>query len=260
MLTLNADRFLWLFSNLNVLRGLMLPNTSDTPGGTLTLDARTTEDVAEIETLLKELGLGAHKEAGRLLSTLRYKDTHDMNAIGVHFGALNDRVHDDFSERCLLMLNPGRGALYEPNSPLWGPDIRARFPKACFDIDESGKCLAVGRYTASVFHLMRAVEIALKAIGKSLGIKPPPRNDNWGIWLGAIKDAITKRGQDRAWVDKDYYQDIYQRLDSVKDASRNPTMHVETIYPEEEAEILFRITELLFRKIASRMDQDGNPV
>ena len=39
------------------------------------------------------------------------------------------------------------------------------------DIAEAGKCLGVGRPTASVFHLMRVMEIGVPRFGDVLGVK-----------------------------------------------------------------------------------------
>ncbi len=48
--------------------------------------------------------------------------------------------------------------LYSDDKPLFGDDVFAKFPDATKDISEAGKCLALGRNTATVFHLMRAME------------------------------------------------------------------------------------------------------
>jgi hypothetical protein len=38
------------------------------------------------------------------------------------------------------------------------------------DADEAGKCFAVGRYTACVFHLMRIMERCVQKMGRDLGV------------------------------------------------------------------------------------------
>lgn len=45
---------------------------------------------------------------------------------------------------------------YASKEPLFGKDVAQKFPtEAAFEIDETAKCLALGRPTAAVFHLMR---------------------------------------------------------------------------------------------------------
>jgi hypothetical protein len=62
-------------------------------------------------------------------------------------------------------------AEYVDNPSLFGEKVLAQFPSAAFDIRESGNCLAAECATAAVFHLMRAVEWGLRAIGTDLGIR-----------------------------------------------------------------------------------------
>ena len=53
--------------------------------------------------------------------------------------------------------------------------------------------------------------------------------------------------------------DLWQHLNSIKDAQRDPTIHVETIHTEAEAALIFENTKALMKKIASRMDESGKP-
>lgn len=155
-----------------------------------------------------------------------------------------------------LVLSPLESDLFEPATPHFGKDVRDRFPSAIRNIDEANKCLALGRTTASVFHLMRIIEVALKATHAYLGLIVSDRN--WGVLLSQIRTERVRRGP--TWVDKDYFQDLYARLDAIKDAWRNTTMHVENDYTEEEARLILGNVRGLMEKIASRMDEKGLPV
>ena len=42
-------------------------------------------------------------------------------------------------------------------------------------------------------------------------------------------------------------------------AWRNGTMHVEIVYTDEDARILLEATKGLIKKVASRMDENGDP-
>jgi hypothetical protein len=154
-------------------------------------------------------------------------------------------------------LDANEMAHYEPKEPLFGREVADKFKSGAYDITEAGKCLALGRSTAAVFHLMHVVEIALKAIHGCLGLTAPD-NPSWGIWLKQIRDDRVRRG-DRKWPENDYFQDVYSRLDAIKDAQRDPTLHVQTIHTEDEADLIFRNTKALMKKIACRMDENGEP-
>ena len=79
-------------------------------------------------------------------------------------GDLTDMVKDEMAGRSYLCLNEEEFTLYQPKTPHFGQDVRGQFPSAIYEMDEASKCLAIGRSTACVFHLMRALEIALKGL------------------------------------------------------------------------------------------------
>ena len=62
-----------------------------------------------------------------------------------------------------------RNVPYYETRPLFGPDVFNNFSSANDDIDEAGKCLALGRGTACVMHLMRVLEVGLAALASALG-------------------------------------------------------------------------------------------
>ena len=170
-------------------------------------------------------------------------------------------LEHESSLKVALVLAADKAELLNPKTPIFGSVVREQFPKAKFEVDEAAKCLAFGRATATIFHLMRVMEIALGAIHSCLGIPIALQgvDRNWGKILGRINYEVTKRSKGKAWAERDYFKEIYARLDAIKDAWRNQTMHVENVYTEQEAQILFDDTRALMEKIAARMDQRGVP-
>src|SRR5216683_4653264 len=61
-------------------------------------------------------------------------------------------------------------AQYFENAQLFGLEVFNAFPRANDDVTEAGNCLALERSTACVMHLMRAAEVALRALAKALGV------------------------------------------------------------------------------------------
>jgi len=64
-------------------------------------------------------------------------------------------------------------AKYLDRSDLFGPAVSTAFRSASDDIREAGNCLAAEVPTAAVFHLMRASEIALRALATDRGVTYP---------------------------------------------------------------------------------------
>jgi hypothetical protein len=167
-----------------------------------------------------------------------------------------------------LFWNPKTSNIFEPAEPLFGKDVQDKFQtSALYEIDEAAKCLAFGRDTAAVFHLMRVIEDGIKAISKCLAISDPIKeaDRNWGVFLRKISDAIKARssGTPTAWrqgEDKQFFENCLASLDAVKNAWRNPTMHVENKYSREEAIHIFGAVKGFMKKLASRMDEQGMPL
>jgi hypothetical protein len=147
----------------------------------------------------------------------------------------------------------------------FGKKFSAAFPSAIYEIDEAGKCYALGRSTACVFHLMRAMEIGIRTAARALGIPDPVKGSerNWGAMLKKIKDEIDRRNGTKppSWQPKDreLFEEAYVSLDAVRVAWRNTTMHVENKYTEDEAEHIFVTVRGFMKKLASRMDEQGQP-
>ena len=137
--------------------------------------------------------------------------------------------------------------------------------KAQFEIDEAAKCLALRRSTACVFHLMRVMEVGIKAVARCLGIPDPTKGSekNWGKILKKIKDEIDNRNAAKSWKkakDQEFFLASHAHLDVVREAWRNPTMHVENKYTEEEAEDIFAAVKSFMRKLATRLSETGKPL
>lgn len=174
---------------------------------------------------------------------------------------LQSSIVIELKQRNFIGLTSIEHELYNQTKPHMGQEVADKFPSALYEIDEAGKCLALGRATATVFHLMRILEISICAIHHCLSINVPlvGNNRNWGSILKRIREEIREKDKQNSyqWKDKDNFQDIYARLDAIKDAWRNKTMHVEIKYTEAEAQYLFDTTNAFMQKIASKMDENG---
>lgn len=170
---------------------------------------------------------------------------------------LSETMRRELTAIKAFTLDPRQNDMYDPKEPIFGTDIAVKFGASTFDINEAAKCIALSRPTAAVFHLMHVIERALRAVHMCLSL-PIPDNPTWGIWLSQIREERIKRG-DRKWSESAFFQDIWQHLNSIKDAQRDPTMHVESIHTESEAMLIFDNTKALMKKIASKMDQNGEP-
>lgn len=169
------------------------------------------------------------------------------------------RMKDELELTRCFVLETNKVQFYEPEKPLFGDLVASGYPSAYQEIEEAGKCLALGRATACVFHLMRTMEIGIRAVAKGLKIPDPTKSAerNWAFILRKVREAIEARQRWRRKADKAFYEEAAAHLDSVKNPWRNATMHVQKTYTEEEAENIFYIVRAFMMKIASRIDENG---
>lgn len=145
---------------------------------------------------------------------------------------LHARIIDELGAVLFLHVPNPKAVIYENPLNGWKPVV-ARLPSAQLDIEEAGKCFALSRYTATVFHLMRVMEIGLDALMLKLSL--PAHLPSWDAKLKKIEDELDRLSSDRTSAEVDFYRQALANYRAVQTAWRNPTMHVEKIYTEEMA-------------------------
>ncbi len=133
---------------------------------------------------------------------------------------------------------------------LFGEKVSEQFPTTQIDIEEAGKCLALDRATACVFHLMRVLEMGLQALATDLGITKIERN-----WHQLLQD-VEARIRDLPRKTEEEKNRLADRsaatahLRNVKDAWRNDVMHPRDVYTVEQATDIFNHTKALMCSVA----------
>lgn len=95
------------------------------------------------------------------------------------------------------------------------------------EIVEAGRCLALERYTASAFHILRAVELEIRDYIILLTHKTPNER-KWASYIGIL---TTKQADSK----------LTRNLDRIRDLDRNETMHPELFYSQTDAIRLFNL-------------------
>jgi hypothetical protein len=165
-----------------------------------------------------------------------------MHLVQVTGGELEDRT--------FLVIPPEYTELYRDPLAAFGKDTIDAFPLVAEDISEAGKCLALNRTTAAVFHLMRAMESAVQAICIKLEISNPERE--WGKLLSDIEDKIKKM---RKSPTRDAWSETHVHLYHVKQAWRNKTMHPKQTYKFEEAKGVFDAVKVFMLALSKRLSE-----
>jgi hypothetical protein len=134
----------------------------------------------------------------------------------------------------------------------FGPVVTRKFPKAIEDISEAAKCLALQRTTASVFHLMRVMELGVQRLGGKLKVTISIKDETWHQIMLHVNGKIEKlpsktpREKER----KSALAGAAAHLQSVRLAWRNEVMHPKQTYTRQEAYDIFYATRVFMSYLA----------
>ena len=162
------------------------------------------------------------------------KDGATLNKHVIH--ALIQMVRSELSQRGFLMINSDKKEYWEEGIPNKGESGIDKFPAAIEDLAEGHRCFAVSRYTATVFHLMRAMEIVVRGLADKIDANIISEKTGetlcWGVLVGNIKAPIDKMPKGKK---KDDWCKAHALLHSVNRSFRTETAHPKKTYTEEEA-------------------------
>ena len=109
-----------------------------------------------------------------------------------------------------------------------------------FEIDESGRCLGFGLFTACGYHILRAVEVAIKGyIVAATGQLPKLNRRNWSVYIEQLEIA----GASSNLTD----------LIKILKTKRNPLMHPQETLKEKDAIGLFSICQTVIEELVNEV-------
>lgn len=151
------------------------------------------------------------------------------------FKVLSHLIVEELKNLTFMYLGAKNSELYNNPLDFFGEQILESFPESQFDLEEAGKCYSLGRFTASVFHLMRAMESAVEPLAKKLNVTIKNKYHerlSWGVVNSNLKDSIAAlpKGED-----KDSWEKVNILLHGVNRAWRTKTAHPVATYTKEQA-------------------------
>ncbi len=217
-----------------------------------TVDAGTAKNLQFSVECLSSLGLvSSRRDAEAVVAALADpKTTHED--LRVRMGHLMHSLGNELTSRLFLAIEPERASYYTA-AQLFGGLVSDVFPDAITDIEEAGKCLALGRATAAVFHLMRIMEVGLREFAVLLGVPYAPSWESYITQIGTKIQEKHKRKGVRWKKDEPFFRDAMGDLMAIKLAWRNPTMHVRRTYSPEEAEQILGAVRAFMQRMAERL-------
>lgn len=258
MLKFRAASFYILAQNIELLRantGVAHEDGLEAPTGSL--KESYTRNLQESLEVCHEIGLVlSARQIARMLE--RLNGPYSFQKISQDAQELHYRIIDEAAARKFFQMDTDTVVFYEKPS-LFGQPVTDKFPSAIFDIEEAGKCYALGRNTACVMHLMRVMEVGLKAVAVAMQV-PDPGKANWNTLIDQINAQIkqAKASKGVAWLaSEQFFTEVSAHLFAVKNAWRNNVMHADKSYSEDVALDILNAVKGFMRHAAEHLDESG---
>lgn len=256
MFEINAIGFVTAASGLKELHTLAQVSSAPDPLAVQTRDRVLQVLEALVSAVLSIDSHSAWVAADRLKTQVKTDPFFTLAQLSESLRDIESRFEDHLHFIKLFIVRREEMVLFSGADQLLGQPTADRYRSAWFDCSEAAMCLCLGRPTAAVFHSMRLLEIAIRAISKRLSIEDPikPAQKNWGLILNKIKAEIEKLN---VGEDKSFLLGTYALLEAVRHPWRNATMHVDQTYTDAEARHILQSTAMLLQKMAAAFDENG---
>ena len=150
--------------------------------------------------------------------------------------------------------------LIKENRDAINPAVAAKFDHEIVDeLQQAGVCLAFGRNTASVFHMTRVVEAAIREIARRLRVPKSKPMLGWDAVFKEIDKRLeklrAKKKKSRAINEKiAFLSETRLHVHAIKDAWRKPTVHeIAKTYDEPQATRVYRAVWSLMGHLAAKI-------
>ena len=215
-------------------------------------------DAKAAETLCSEVDLPISKKAIEKIKESLSENNPKLKDLLALNQELEHIMSYEMESRKFFSIEPDK-CNFLNKTDLFGTEVSSAFPSTNFDIEEAGKCLAFERWTASVSHLMKVLEVGLVTLAEDIGI--PSDQKNWGGIISEIEKKIEKNSKnpDADWKGKEqFYSEAALQFRYFKNAWRNHVMHARKIaYDEERATSIYQRTKEFMKTLATRLKEDS---
>jgi hypothetical protein len=188
------------------------------------------------------------KQVDRVKSLLDLETT-TLGQLATSLTELHNRIGDEIEDSLFVQIVPSKvGFLTDTSIP---DSLGVALAEATFDLNAGSKCIAFGRNTAAAFHLMRVIELSLRKFAELLSVQLEAQA-SWGPIIDKIDHALRQYKGD----DKDRLTQVLTQFISIKNAWRNPTMHVGPMYDDGQVLAIYMLVRLLIDVLVPILSKD----
>ncbi len=257
MLSLYAWRVVALYQQIEATKVGLMRTVGQYPGATAPHIETNSDNGMNPESLLINVASSLAEEIG-MESTRHQINTiirmGMMNAPYSEFDSALDqlavRIQEDLRTKPFFFVNPTKAGLWGKDN-LFGEKVSKKFKGCAVEIRSAGNCLALNEPTASIFHLMRAMESAVQTLAKRLKMTINAQTP-WKVITGGM-DGKIKNMPDKTpslKKKKDDWEAARTNLHLVGSVWRNKTMHPAESYTASQAADVFNAVRVFMTALA----------
>lgn len=177
--------------------------------------------------------------------------------------ALKESLEHALDDYLFLCLPKNRAEFWQQES-MFGVEVAARFAEANKEITQAGNCYTVRAYTATVFHCMRAVEIATRVLIRRMGARKhlPHALElcTWGDLISALEKGLNdlskgKRSSPSITARFEFYNHAVGVFRNFKGAWRDNVSHARRSYNSGETKDIIENTRQFMQHLATRLKE-----
>ncbi len=183
-----------------------------------------------------------------------------INNLPVQAAMVRQSLATELETRTFVPVAADRARFYRDPMKDW-EEATERFPETITDIEESSRCLALGLYTACVFHSIQVVEHGLIALGQFMKLEDPKSG------FTAVANGL-QRIKDTKYPDLDdferkhfaFFEQMHGSVHAMKDAWRNKVTHAQgkivlmtSDFGPKVSEEIYMATRGFMRRLATEM-------
>lgn len=223
--------------------------------------------LVQVVILCEDLALPESCAAAKRLQSELIQDSSDFSNPELQWkmSALLDLMQSEMAKHLYFTVY-GDLAKFLDSEDLFGSEVATAFPSIKLDLKEAGSCLALGRNTAAIFHLMRVAEIGLWELGRdrqiALAQSGKIQFTEWGLIIREIEESVKKIQQWPNSVTKEeahkFYNYAVVDIRSFNDGWRRHAAHARPNMPAtspEEARALWGHVERFMKTLAGKISE-----
>jgi hypothetical protein len=169
-----------------------------------------------------------------------------------------------------IEINPAPKGIAPPPAPLFTQRAQDSFPSAGMDIVEAGRCIALGRNNAAIYHLMQVAEVGLRALARDRRViivkhkgktVVPLDYAQWGDIIDALRNKQLlihqwRRNKPLKEQAIQYYSSLIFEVSSFNDIYRKHISHARgTVYEDDTAISCWGHVSRFMDKLAERVTE-----